>query len=155
MSRRLPSAPRHARHTPRPSCLPLLAAQAAAWREPAVLVGVAPTSFLLPALATGLQVPRAVWVGNHMWATGTAWATAFAALQAALVAALAGRLLLAALALCLPPAAATLVLHAHAAARGLPSPLAALRPIARAYGRERWVLRELWRMVARGFMLHL
>lgn len=49
-------------------CLPCL--QAAAARDPAGLAGLQPATFLLPALATGLQVPRALLAQEHMWTTG-------------------------------------------------------------------------------------
>lgn len=48
--------------------------QAGAARDPASLLALCPADFLLPALATGLQVPRAL-LCDHMWLTGArqAW----------------------------------------------------------------------------------
>lgn len=42
--------------------------------------------FALPALSTGLQVPRAHLVKNSMWRLGTTWATFFTAVKASTVA---------------------------------------------------------------------
>ena len=60
-----------------------------------------PSSFLLPAAATGFQVPRAAFVGNPMWRLGTSWATAFAALQAVVIATARKKYLVAAVSICL------------------------------------------------------
>lgn len=54
-----------ARWRPAPFC----ALQASAARTPEALLSLAPSDFLLPALATGLQVPRAL-LRDHMWFTG-------------------------------------------------------------------------------------
>jgi hypothetical protein len=58
--------------THKPNVVPLSrCAQAAAARAgaPSALAAAAPADFLLPALATGLQVPRAL-LRDHMWCTG-------------------------------------------------------------------------------------
>lgn len=142
-------------------------AQADLARNPGSALHLAPGDFLLPALATGLQVggawpavsvhpaaalwpllllhasspaavpwlqvPRALEVGNHMWFTGTSWSTAFAALQAAAVAAARGSHGAAACALLLLALSYALLLKVLAQAQGLPSPRSSLAPILEAY----------------------
>jgi len=70
-------------------CLPV---QLGFWAQPDTISAAAPTpwSYLLPAAATGLQVPRAAFSRVGMWRLGTSWATGGAALQAAVVAAALG-----------------------------------------------------------------
>lgn len=194
-----------------PSCL-----QVAAARDSSILLALSPTDFLLPALATGLQVPRAL-LRDHMWLTGalrpgvacqllavcclqrrwwpafqprrlpccwmlaagwhetlpplcigcpiephalgptylpllpwphphagTSWATVFACLQAAIVAAAHGELANAAAALAAPLLCSAWLLRSVARAQGHNAPLQALGPAAAAYQREA----RTWRHVA-------
>ena len=58
-------------HTP--SATVLLQATAARASDAAVLAP-SPAAFVLPALATGLQVPRALLLRSHMWFTGKPFA---------------------------------------------------------------------------------
>ncbi|PSC71805.1 maltose excess chloroplastic-like [Micractinium conductrix] len=120
-----------------------LAALAAAALEPATLLDVSPAAFLLPALATGLQVPRALLrcgvdaeIGSHMWLTGTSWATAFACVQAAVAAVAQGKPGTAAVALAAPLLFAACLLRTTATAQGSHLLLAPLQPVAAAYRQE-------------------
>lgn len=112
-----------------------LSALVAAARDSSILLALSPTDFLLPALATGLQVPRAL-LRDHMWLTGTSWATVFACLQAAIVAAAHGELANAAAALAAPLLCSAWLLQSVARAQGHNAPLQALGPAAAAYQRE-------------------
>ncbi|PRW20756.1 maltose excess chloroplastic-like [Chlorella sorokiniana] len=113
-----------------------LAALASAALDPSVLASASPASHLLAALVTGLQVPRALLVGEHMWATGTSWSTAFACLQAALVAAATWHALLASALTALPVLGAAWLLHGIAAAEGHTQPLQPIHRIAAVYKQQ-------------------
>lgn len=79
-----------------------------------------------------------------MWFTGTSWSTAFAVLQAAVVAAARGDPWLAAAALLGLVLFYALLLRSLALAKGLPSPGASLCPIAQAYRAQLRPFGELW-----------
>lgn len=103
--------------------------------------------------APPLQVPRALWVGNHMWFTGTSWATAFAAVQAVLAALAAGRGAVAWAAAALTCTYFWAVLHVHAAAAGLPSWRHSLQEVSSAYAAQMQpaLFAELWKALRGAF----
>ncbi|KAL4430195.1 hypothetical protein ABPG77_004977 [Micractinium sp. CCAP 211/92] len=120
-----------------------LAALAAAAQDPTSLLALSPASFVLPALATGLQV-RGRCCGTICGLTGTSWATLFACVQAALVAAAHGKLALAAGTMAAPLVCGASLLQGVATAQGHGAPLQALASPAAAYRREA----RLWRHLA-------
>ena len=178
---------------------------AAARASDAALLAPSPADFLLPALATGLQVPRALLLRSHMWFTGkpfaaaalhgawevpqppcwqdgqpgqqmngtassasivsvvclpaclpfssagTSWATLFACLQAAVVAAAGGGLAEAAVALAAPAVAAACLLRGFSVVHGgsAAAPLQALQPIVDAYREEQQPWRKLFSLLGR------
>ncbi|KAI3439073.1 hypothetical protein D9Q98_001483 [Chlorella vulgaris] len=124
-----------------------VAALASAARTPEALLSLAPSDFLLPALATGLQVPRAL-LRDHMWFTGTSYATLFACAQAAVVACARGSYAAAAAALAIPLLCMTCLLALTAAAQGNSRPLRALQQVAEGYRREQLPLRSRARLLA-------
>ena len=123
--------------------------QAAFWREPAALAAAQPGAFLLPVLAVGLQVPRALWNSNHMWYTGTSWSAVFGAAQAMAVAAATGRPLMAACIAALVFAGYWALLASHAAAARLPAGRHALSNIVDTYRAQAQPFTELVQLMQR------